>query len=446
MSDHRYIPPDRRLSLRDEMAEQALLGALLLLPAEVWPEVCDLVTPALFPAEPYRSAAEVVIDRLRSNRSVDPVQLYGELVMRKQDGAIAFELAKGVGTASGARHYAERLRERWALREMREAASEILQDEQEYSVEEKLSKAVARFQGIDLAKTLKIEKRGAGLIARLDAINRQRSDPRNTEAQIPTGFANLDRFIGGLRPGRLAVFAARPGVGKSSFAVALAESLGERGIPTGVFWLEDELDDYHDRVIGRLGRIGVAALRNPGSIPDDRFAEVGRNLERGIGWPIWVDDTHGMTAQQMALRMRRMARQHGIRVFLADHLGEIKVEQGERWGQRHDLALGSAARTFRDAAKDLRACPVLFVQANREKEKSDAPALRHLFGSGEIEQVARVVGFLDRPEKDGQKFTIDLVKNTQGPPTQVEMRWIPHLMSVEENEPVRFGPSDEDDE
>jgi replicative DNA helicase len=126
--------------------------------------------------------------------------------------------------------------------------------------------------------------------------------------------------------------------------------------------------------------------------------------------------------------VRRYAREYGIRLFLADHLGEVKLDDGLA-GTRNDERLGDALREFRDSTEEVGACSVMFHQLNREVEKlGGRPRLSWLQGSGQIEQIARVVGFVSH---EGRSFNIDVVKNTHGAPdVRVELGWAPETASV----------------
>jgi replicative DNA helicase len=149
---------------------------------------------------------------------------------------------------------------------------------------------------------------------------------------------------------------------------------------------------------------------------------------------LFIDDTHGMTIAEISARMRRLSREKGVRVFVADHLGEMRVERDDRWGDRHDLALGKAARAFRDTAKELGAAPVLVSQMNRQIERRNdgQPRMADLDGSGQVEQAARVIAFLSQPEDaSGKFFQVDLVKNTNGRTGPIRLRWVPERMAVE---------------
>ena len=220
-----------------------------------------------------------------------------------------------------------------------------------------------------------------------------------------TGLGQFDPITGGLAVGRLTVFAARPSQGKSAVAVALAHHLAVTGVKVGLFWLEDEQNYFADRLLARHAGISFSWSRHARSKSD---LDPAKATDLRLLDNILIDSSKGLTSSQIAARMRRMARVHGVRVFVVDHLGEVRVDRGE-WGDRHDLALGEAVRAFRNAAIDLRAAPVLFAQQNRQGDarKADAPPrMSDIQGSGQIEQTARILAFIKKTEDSKIQFTL----------------------------------------
>ena len=148
-------------------------------------------------------------------------------------------------------------------------------------------------------------------------------------------------------------------------------------------------------------------------------------------WPVYVDDQHGRTIHDLTAAMRRMHREHGVRVFFLDNVAEVVVDLRDR--ERKDEALGRIARQYRDAAKALGAAPVLVVHLNRDVEKrgDGRPRLSDLKNSGDIEDASHVVSLLWRPE-NSDKLLVDVAKNRAGPPGEIELLYVRELMEVRE--------------
>lgn len=428
--------------ITDAQAEQAVLGALLLEP-ECWAECGDLLAPVeVFSDAAHRVIAETVIGILRAKKTLDIVTLTSALTDRGVLGKtvpqeLPLALATSLGTPGKVRHYAERLRDLWAKRQAVAAAREFATGEMNEPAEVLLSRLVTRLQRIETGKAGQARRLPGIMLEVVEDLGEQAKNPNAAKAAfLPTGFRRLDDVIGGFRPGVLSVFAARPSQGKSALAVAMADNLAARGLGVAAFWLEDDAKDFARRTLIRRSRIASTLLRRGDYLTAQHWDRLGAAVP-DVNWPIWVDDTHGLTSTEIGLRMRRLVREHPeIRVVMADHLGEIRIDREQRWGDRHDLAVGQAAKDFRDAAKDLGICPVLFVQLNRQVERrtQEGFKLSDLKDSGDIEAAARMVGFLHRPQDEKRKgqFIIDVQKNTGGPcPAEVQLDWMEDFMSVE---------------
>jgi replicative DNA helicase len=220
--------------------------------------------------------------------------------------------------------------------------------------------------------------------------------------------------------------------------VALAANFAARGIPVGMFWLEDDWRDAVRRFLSRRLCAEAWRLRGAPAKALDYVTKFPDFVDRS-DLPLYVDDTHGLTITDIQARMRRMSREHGVRVFVLDHLGEVKIEREERWGDRHDLALGRVAREYRDAAKSLGAVPILISQMNRRIEQRGAdsvPQMSDLDGSGQVEQAARLIAFvqLHRNERLEPKGTgaLHIVKATGGQTGTVDLKWSTQSMTWEE--------------
>lgn len=421
----------------DADAEAALLGGLLV-DEDAWDSVSDLFAPELFSDGEHRAVAKAIVTLTAARKPVDSVTVAGA-VSTEDARQAAYRLAGSIGTAGNVRHYAEHLRELWARRELKRIASALHSDAEGSAADRlgRVQQALGALQVGRSGKARSMTEMIGHLWEELDVQIREGFHP-DRDGLWPTGFGRLDTLIGGFRPGVLAVFAARPSVGKSSFAVALADNLASRRIPVGIFWLEDDWRDLAKRALSRRARISSGLLRHGSFLRPEHIDRVSGSLDGLCNLPIYVDDTHGVTVQDIANRMRRMHREHGVRVFIADHLGEIGIEKSDRWGDRHDLAIGRAARVFRDTAKDLGAAPILMVQMNRQVERraDSEPKLADIDGSGQVEQAARVIGFLSRPSDESGRgtgeFVVKVLKNTTGPTGIATMRWLEDTMSVED--------------
>jgi replicative DNA helicase len=413
--------------------EQAVLGALLS-DEDAWDGVADLVKPAMFGSKTLELIAGAVwelkarragVDAVTVNAVLDAQRISEEVVPRD----VAFSLQRAVGTTANVRHYALEVRERWARREARRAAAELLEDERDVPAAQLIDAYVKRLVGIEAGKIRKPIRYAEGLQREAERLEREKTAPVDAPSTlIPTGLDSLDLVIGGYEVGVPHLYAARPGGGKSAMARALARSAASRGIPTMLFWWEDS---ERQAIVGNLaGQAGVprALFRHGRMLQSEHWERIAHAIADASSWPLYIDATKGVRGSEIPRLVRRYAREYGIRLFLADHWGEVRLDDNLN-GQRGDERLGDALRSFRDATEEVGAAAVAFHQLNRDVEKlGGKPRLSWLYNSGQLEQIARVVGFLGT---EGRTFNVDIVKQTHGPKdVRVELGWDPETMLV----------------
>lgn len=423
-------------------AEQAVLGSLLI-DNEVWDTLADVFDPAMFGVPTHRKVAEVAVELVAKRQAFDPVTLstvleqrglLGETVPRE----LPWTLARGLGSASNARVYAEQVRSLWVRRRVKEEARLTLEDETGIPGEELAQRIISRLSGIDTMRRRPAVKLGEVVMERLNVLGDQAGASARGESprltRIPTGFWRLDNVIGGLGLGFLSIVAARPGSGKTAFVSSLSEQVALAGEPVYVFQLEDYAGSLADRTIARRARVNSVLLRDGSRISPEAWDRIGRTMDPAMALPIWIDDQHGLTPLEVAAMMRRAKREHGIKLFIIDNLSELLVHGVGSSDLRHDQRLGFAARMLRDTAKDLDAALIIVVHLNRDVEKrgKDAePRLSDLKNSGELEDAAHLIMFLHRPEDQPGLFYVDCAKHRDGPVGSVILRWVGDYMAVE---------------
>jgi replicative DNA helicase len=313
----------------------------------------------------------------------------------------------------------------------------MLEDERDVPAVQLIDEHVKRLVGIEAGKVRKPVRYGEGLMREAERLERERTEPAGAPLTLtPTGMGPLDLVIGGYEVGVPQLYAARPGGGKSAFARALARSAASRGIPTMLFWWEDS---ERQAIIGNLaGQAGVprALFRHGRMLQAEHWDRIGGAISQASSWPLWIDATKGVRGSEIPRLVRRYAREYGIRLFLADHWGEVRLDE-DLHGQRGDERLGDALRSFRDATEEVGAAAVAFHQLNRDVEKlGGKPRLSWLYNSSQLEMIARVIGFLSI---EARTLAIDVVKQTSGPANvRVELGWDPETMCVLDPSPPRL--------
>jgi replicative DNA helicase len=418
----------------DPQIEQSILGALLVEP-QTLDDIADIFRPDLFGTPEHAEIAREILALVGEHKPPDPALVSQRLQARKADVPIGlpFELARAVGTVSGLRHYVETLESLWAKREAMRIAKDVLNCEIDLSGEEFVGRFAERLSAIESRRAVPARKLGELMFERLERRELIQRNPEMLATTVwPSGFSVLDALVGGFRPGNLFTIAARPGVGKTAVVSSVIDNLAARGTPVGVFQLEDYGDAMADRALMRRGRIPSTFMRDSAHWNPEMWRRAGDATHQFVGWPIYVDDRHGQTIHDIVGSMRRMSRQHGVKVFFLDNLSEVVLDRRDRGDERLDRALGRIAKTYRDAANALGAAPVLIVHLNRDIEKRDGkPRLSDLKNSGEIEDASHVVAMLSRPA-DSTTLTVDVVKNRSGPPGEVELFYAKEEMAVRE--------------
>lgn len=422
-----------------DLEAEKSLALTLALDVRAWDYAGDVVKPEMFGSEMARTVFEGVRSVVLASKPVTPVTVQAEIVKAGKSASVVPGWAKGrAASIEEIPALASRVRELWARRTLQAVAGEIAglgTDQEAGKSAARLSEALAAVQAGGSGKALPMQH---VVLNWLNELQDEANNPNASPVFYETGFAKVDKATGGLARGELSIFAARPGNGKSSWVMALAVNFAKRGIPVGMFWLEDDWRDAARRFLSR--RVGCEAFKLRGAPGEALKHIVARNgfIEKS-DLPIYVDDTHGLTIVDIAARMRRMHREQGVKVFILDHLGEVRIEKDERWGDRHDLALGRVVREYRDTAKSLGAVPILVSQMNRRIEQRGAdtvPVMSDLDGSGQVEQAARLISFVQlHRNADGTTTgtgSLHIVKATGGNTGTIDLRWNGSQMTWEE--------------
>lgn len=352
----------------------------------------------------------VALDTIaRENRPLDAVSLAKSLA-----GQVRREWIVSVVTASDYGVLPERarvLRDAVTRRRLTSAleASLRLAREESVSLGEAVTEAAKALEGARVAQP--VVRRAAqdvfALLDRMEQVQLGKVDP-----VLTTGIHALDAAIGGLQP-TLTVVGALPGVGKSALLASIVRNLGERGVKSGVFSLEDAGEWLTRRLMSEASRVPLFVIGNRKLTNeqmkriDESTGELGTWLQNAL-----IDDRVGLTAQDIVQSAREMIVTHGAKAIFVDHLGEIRLAGNY---ERHDLAISDALRDLRALAK-LHGVPVIVFAHLRRREGltiADQPRLTDFAFSAGVERMARVGLGLSRPDKD-ETLRVWVLKQTNG--------------------------------
>ncbi|MCL1075840.1 replicative DNA helicase [Shewanella dokdonensis] len=390
-------------------AEQSVLGGLML-EAEAWDKVAEALVKEDFYSRAHKlifSAMQKLVD---GGQPLDLITVSEQLELTDEledAGGFAYlgEIAKNTPSAGNILSYAEIVRERAVVREMIRVAHEIA--DAGYNPEGRDSGAL-----LDLAETkvFKIAEQRANsnegpegiksiLEKTVDKIEQLYNNPHNGVTGVSSGFADLDDKTAGFQAGDLIIVAARPSMGKTTFAMNLCEyaALNEDK-PVLIFSLEMPSEQIMMRMLASLGRVDQTRIRT-GKLDDDDWARVsstmGLMLEKG---KMFIDDSSGLTPTEVRSRARRVAREHGgLSMIMVDYLQLMQVPA---LADNRTLEIAEISRSLKALAKELEIPVIALSQLNRslEQRSDKRPVNSDLRESGSIEQDADLIMFIYRDE------------------------------------------------
>ena len=387
-------------------AEQALIGGLML-NAQAWDKVADVVVADDFYRKDHRVIFTAIGNLIEDGSPCDVVTVSEYLDGRgelEQAGGLEYlaTLANETAGAANARAYAKILRERSTLRALINAgneisgsafasdgrtASQVLDDAERmvFEIAEKGSRGKKGFQSL---KQILPEA-----VDRIDLLHQ--SDGSITG--VSSGYTEFDKLTAGLQPGELIIVAGRPSMGKTTFAVNIAENaaIGSK-VPTAIFSMEMPAQQLAFRMISSLGRVDQTHLRT-GNFPDEDWSRINTAVQLMSDAPIFIDDTPSMSPTEIRARARRLHREHGLGLIVIDYLQLMQVEGSK---ENRATEISEISRNLKALAKELSVPVIALSQLNRsvEQRTDKRPVMSDLRESGAIEQDADLICFIYREE------------------------------------------------
>jgi len=442
----------------DLEAEKGVLGSIMLKP-----DVCDEMVLILraddFYDDANRSIYTQIIDLHDSGKKIDLTLLCDGLKSAgkfETVGGAAYlaKLMDAVPHAAHAVYYANIVREKSTYRSLINASENILKNAYEQSGEsrELLSKAEQEIFAI-------LDERGSGNISNIRDILHEamdRIDARmrgeHTMGGVDSGFADLDEQMGGLHNSELIIVAARPSMGKTAFAMNVAEYVAiDLSVPTLFVSLEMSSIELADRLLCSRTRVNGHRLRNGTISNEDRRKLIEKAGEISAA-PLFVDDSPSRTVSEIAAAARRIRRREKkLGLIVIDYLQLIEPDNPKDPRQEQ---VAKIARRLKGLAREMEVPVMCLAQLNRQAEdsKDHVPRLSHLRESGAIEQDADVVMFVHREEyyrrgEEQQQYAgqaeIIVAKQRNGPVGKVDLVWQKEFTRFEDQAPERFNEFDD---
>ena len=420
-------------------AEQSLLGGLLI-DNTAWDRLGGVLTDKDFYRPEHAMIYKVVARLVGDNHPADVITVHDAIKSEQGGDLVSVDylnsLAQNTPSAANIKGYADIVRDRSILRRLIEVSDNIVNSAfvpEGRSVRTLLDEAESRIlqigeEGSRKADYLEIEPLLRSVVARIDELYNRQGGSDITG--IATGFIDLDKQTSGLQKGDLVIVAGRPSMGKTAFALNIAENVAlAEGLPVVVFSMEMSGEQLASRLLGSVGRVDQGRMRT-GKLQDDEWPRVTDAIARLSNTQILIDETGSLSSLELRARARRIARNFGgtLGLVVIDYLQLMSGSGSEN----RATEISEISRSLKSLAKELQ-CPVVALsQLNRglEQRPNKRPIMSDLRESGAIEQDADLIMFIYRDEVYHPDTTTDkgmaeiiIGKQRNGPIGTVRLSW-----------------------
>jgi replicative DNA helicase len=441
VSDFQLSSSDTRGVPSNVEAERSVLGALLLHP-DASADVSEIIQSDDFYSPKHRVIYQAIQQSFDANSTVDTIiveevlKLNGHLDEAGGMDAL-LDLAAGVVSAAGVNYHAEIVREKSIMRKLLETTLDISRMAYENNgvAKDLLDEAERRiFEIARVSVSTDIKNIGDILQDTFSRIELLR-ERQGRLTGLETGYHDMDDMMSGLQGGELIILAARPSMGKTSFALNLTERVASRGNGVILFSLEMSKSQIVQNMLCARSQIDGQAMRK-GRITD---AQMRRLQDEAAGLyesDLFIDDSAGLTASSLRAKCRRIKAQHDIQMIVIDYLQLLTV--GGRVESRQQ-EISTISRSLKSLARELNVPVIALSQLNRDVESRDdhRPRMSDLRESGAIEQDADVIMLLHREEyfnpteENAGMAQLIIAKQRNGPTGEVTLRFFRNYMRFE---------------
>jgi replicative DNA helicase len=420
--------PALRTPPHSQEAEESVLGSVLI-DREAITDVAEFLKPEHFYREAYGLVYEAMLMLYQEREPIDVVTVSEQLKKSqslKKIGGRAFlaDLVEKVPTAAHTEHYGRLVKDYYIKRMLIRMAGDItnLAFDESKIVRDVVESAERTIFGLSQQHMrqvfIPIKDALAESFDRLDELHRSAGGLRG----VPTGFKDLDDTLAGMQPSNLLILAARPGMGKTAFALNIAQAVSvEHKLAVGIFSLEMSKEELVDRLLVSQADIDAWKLKT-GRLDEQEFTQLSDAMGVLADAPIYIDDTPGLSVMEMRTKARRLMAERGVKLLIVDYLQLVHGRGLENRVQE----VGEISQGLKNIARELKIPVLALSQLSRavESRGSKQPQLSDLRESGSIEQDADAVMFIYREDdEDLSNIKLSLAKHRNGALRTIDLRF-----------------------
>ena len=440
--------------------EEAVLGAILI-DRDALPAVLDILRKEVFYKPAHQIIYDTILDLFQKSQGIDILTVHEALKKAKALDEIGgpnyiVALSNKVGSAANVEFHARILVQKYIQRELIRVSSNVIKDSYEDTkdVFELLDDAEKSLYDITDQNLNTAYERLGGLAAKVQKEIETLSTKEEGVTGITTGFDMLDSITSGWQPSDLIILAARPGMGKTAFALSLARNAALAGHACAIFSLEMSKMQLTQRLLAMESDINSRKIRN-GNLDEFEWKKLHQAVERMSELEVYIDDTPGINIFELRAKSRRMKQNHNIELIIIDYLQLMTSAPNQNRGNR-EQEISSISRALKGMAKELNVPVIALSQLSRAVETrggNKRPQLSDLRESGAIEQDADIVSFVFRPDYydmpedfTGPKDVAEIIisKHRNGALGTVELKFIPEYTKFIELDDTGFLPYSND--
>ncbi|TVQ50220.1 MAG: replicative DNA helicase [Saprospirales bacterium] len=442
--------------------EEVLLGALML-DKDAFAIVIDILRPSSFYTHAHQLIFKAMLDMFEKNITIDLLTVKDELQKNGDldaSGGTPYlvDLTNKVASSANVEFHARIIAQKFIQRELIRVSTAIIKDayDETKDVFDLLDEAEKNLFDITEQNLNRGFEKLSSLVVQARTQLEEMAGKENGLTGVPSGFTGLDRYTSGWHPSDLIILAARPGMGKTAFAMCLARNASmDYQKPVAIFSLEMSGLQLTQRLLSMEAGVSGAKIRT-GDLDDTEWTRLHNAIEKLGDVPLFIDDTPGINIFELRAKCRRLKMQHDIQMVLIDYLQLMSGGPDNKKGNR-EQEISGISRALKGMAKELNVPVIALSQLSRAVETRSGPKrpqLSDLRESGAIEQDADIVTFLYRPDyyemeetehEDGLTELI-LAKHRNGALGTVELKFVKeHVKFIDYQDAGSFGSIIKDD-